>query len=72
MGTLREAQPILFGLTVTEAKRMTKEELLFAMQRAYLVHGFGGNGKGENELGNYYNALDDIKARLTKEKLGSK
>ena len=72
LGTLREAQPIMFGLTVAEAKKMTRDELLMAMQRAYLVHGFGGSGKGEYELGNYYRTVDEIKNRLSKENLESK
>ena len=59
---------ILHGVTAAEAKKMTYEELDAVIHRAYAAQGLGGDNKGDYELGCYYRTLDDIRARLEKEK----
>ncbi len=68
LGTLREAQAILYGITVAEAKKMTRQHLHDVVRRAYMINGIKLENSGDYELGCYYRTLDDIRKRLENEK----
>lgn len=67
IGTLHEAQTILYGVSAAEAMKMTRPELDTVIHRAYAVQGLSGEKSGNYELGCYYRTLDDIRIRLEKE-----
>lgn len=68
LGTIHEAQSILYGMTAAEAKLMTREQLDAVIHRAYAVQGISGDKAGSYELGCYYRTLDEIRKRLETEK----
>lgn len=65
LGVLRNSLAILTGLTVADARRMTRDELDMMRRRALMLHGVDVAGKGDYELGNYYHARQEIIARIT-------
>ena len=64
LGALRHGLAVMTGLTLADAKSMTRAELDLMVRRALLLQGHDIVGKGEFELGNYYRALHEVRDRL--------
>lgn len=68
LGTLNKAKAVLWGVTETEAKSMTREELDDVIEKSYKFHNVDADDSGKYELGAYYRTLDAIRERLEEEK----
>lgn len=67
LGVMRDSLAVLTGLTVADARRMTRDELDMMRRRALMIHNVDVAGKGEYEQGGYYAAKAKIIERLQKE-----
>ena len=68
LGVLNEGRAVLWGITEADLRNMTTAELHAVIDRAYDFHQMK---KGDSEdfwQGRFYATLDEIAARLTKEK----
>ncbi len=68
LGVLHEGQAILFGVSESEMRKMTRRQLEAVIRRAYDVHGMSRRGEEDEALGDYNRTLDSIRERLEDEK----
>ena len=68
LGVLHEGQAILFGVSESEMRKMTRRQLEAVIRRAYDVHGMSRRGGEDEALGDYNRTLDCIRERLETEK----
>lgn len=68
LGVLHEGQAILFGVSESEMRKMTRRQLEAVIRRAYDVHGMSRRGEEDEALGDYNRTLDEIRERLETEK----
>ena len=68
LGVLNKAKAVLWGVTETEAKGMTREQLEDVIEKSYRFHDVPNDFTGKMELGEYYRTLDAIRGRLEKER----
>ena len=71
LGVLHEGQAILFGVSESEMRGMTRRQLEAVIRRAYAVHGMSRRGEEDEALGDYNRTLDEIRERLEAEKASS-
>lgn len=68
LGVLHEGQAILFGVSESEMRKMTRRQLEAVIRRAYDVHGMSRRGGEDEALGDYNRTLDHIRERLERER----
>lgn len=68
LGVLNEGRAVLWGVSESDMMKMTKRHLADVIRRAYHFHDMNSS-RDENEVtGDFYATLDEIAARLRKEK----
>ena len=68
LGVLHEGRAVLFGVSESEMRGMTRRQLEAVIGRAYDVHGMSRRGEEDEALGDYNRTLDSIRERLEDEK----
>lgn len=67
IGVLHEAMSLSIGLTIEDAKKMTKSELQEIIQRTYEVKGIDvSKNIKQRAIGDYYATLEEIKNKYKK------
>ena len=72
LGTMNKAKAVLWGVTETEAKNMTRQQLEDVIERSYAYHGMECDDAGKYELASYNRTLDKVRERLEAEKAEQK
>lgn len=68
VGVLREGQAVLFGVSQAEMEAMPRKMLEDVIHRAYIFHNIPLEEDISEAEGDFYTTLDEIVARLEKEK----
>ena len=68
LGTMNKAKAVLWGITETEARNMTRQQLEDVIEKSYAYHDLNYDDTGKYELASYNRTLDKVRERLEAEK----